>query len=91
MNKTELVNKISEVAEVNKKQAKAVIDVLPDIIKDAVADGDKVSITGFITFEKKDVEEKSGTVQLGDKKGETWTTPAHSEVKAKLSKSYKML
>lgn len=91
MNKTELVNKISEAVEVSKKDVKAVIDALPDVIKDAVADGDKVSLVGFATFEKRHVDAKSGTVMMGDKKGETWTTPEKDVVAVKLSKSYKEL
>ena len=73
MNKTDLIAKISEVTEVSKKDVKAVVDALPDVIKEAVANDDKVALTGFITFEKKHVDAKSGTVMMGDKKGETWT------------------
>jgi DNA-binding protein HU-beta len=91
MNKTEIITKISEVAEVSKKDVKAVIDALPDVIKDTVSDGDKVSLTGFVTFEKRHVEAKSGTVMMGDKKGETWTKPACDVIAAKLSKSYKTI
>ena len=50
MNKTDLIAKISEVTEVSKKDVKAVVDALPDVIKDAVANDDKVALTGFATF-----------------------------------------
>lgn len=91
MNKTDLIAKISEVTEVSKKDVKAVIDALPEVIKEAVVAGDKVSLTGFITFDKKHVPAKSGVVQLGDKKGQTWETPEKDEVKVSLSKSYKAI
>ena len=91
MNKTDLIAKISEVTEVSKRNVKAVIDALPEVIKEAVANGDKVALTGFITFEKKHVNAKSGTVMMGDKKGETWTKPACDVIAAKLGKTYKAL
>ncbi len=91
MNKTELTRVIAEKTGMTKKDAGAVLDVLPDIIKEIVANGDKVAITGFITFEKKDIKEKTGTVRLGENKGSAWTSPAHSEIKVKLSKAYRML
>lgn len=91
MNKTDLIAKISEVAEVSKKDVKAVVDALPDVIKEAVTNDDKVALTGFITFEKKHVDAKSGTVMMGDKKGETWTKPACDVISAKLGKTYKAL
>ena len=91
MNKTDLIAKISEVTEINKKDVKAVIDALPEVIKEAVANDDKVALTGFITFEKKHVDAKSGTVMMGEKKGETWTKPACDVISAKLGKTYKAL
>ena len=89
MNKTDLCAKISEVTEVSKKDVKAVIDALPDVIKEVVANDDKVALTGFATFSKKHVEAKTGTIQLGDKKGETWSTPAKDIIAVSLGKSYK--
>lgn len=89
MNKTDLCAKISEVTEVSKKDVKAVIDILPDVIKEVVAGGDKVSLVGFATFSKKHVDAKTGIIQLGDKKGETWSTPEKDVVAVSLGKSYK--
>ena len=60
-------------------------------VKDTVANGDKVSLTGFLTFDKKHVEAKTGVIQLGDKKGQTWNTPAKDEISVKISKSYKAI
>lgn len=91
MNKTDLIAKISEITDVSKKDVKAVIDSLPDVIKEAVANGDKVALTGFATFSKKHVDAKTGVIQLGDKKGQTWETPAKDEISVKLSKSYKAI
>lgn len=91
MNKTELITKISNITNVNKKDVKAVIDVLPNIIKETIVSGNKVALAGFITFSKKHVEAKSGTIQLGAKKGEKWEKSAHDMVSVKLSESYRTL
>ena len=31
-------------------------------------------------FKVKDVPERTGTIMMGDRKGETYTVPAHSEI-----------
>lgn len=89
MNKTDLCAKISEVTEVSKKDVKAVVDALPDVIKEAVIGGDKVSLVGFATFSKKHVDAKSGTIKFGDRAGETWEKPACDVVSVSLGKFYK--
>jgi DNA-binding protein HU-beta len=91
MTKANFITALAEKTNITKKDVTTIVDVLPEVIKEVVASGDKISLTGFISFEKVDIPEKTGVVQLGDKKGSTWTTPAHSEVKAKLSKSYKTI
>lgn len=91
MNKQNLVKILAEKTALTQKDVASVIDILPKVIKEVVSSGDKISLTGFISFEKVDVPEKTGVVQFGEKKGSAWTSPSHSEVKAKLSKSYKLI
>ncbi len=50
MNKTELAAAVAAKAELSKKDAEAAVSAVLDSIKDALADGDKVSIVGFGTF-----------------------------------------
>lgn len=50
MNKTELVAAVAAKAELSKKDAEAAVTAVLDSVKDALADGDKVSIVGFGTF-----------------------------------------
>ena len=88
MNKQELVEKISQVTTISKKDVKAVVDALPDVIKEAVANGDKVQLVGFATFSKKHVDAKSGTSKLGGVE-KPWTTEAKDVVAVSLGKSYK--
>lgn len=91
MNKTELVKEISTRTTLTQKDVTTVIDTFQDIVKNTVGGGDKVSLTGFLTFSKKHVEAKSGTIQIGDKKGEAWNTPEKDEISVKISKSYKVI
>lgn len=53
MNKTELVEKIAEDAGLEKKSAEQALKAALDAITDAVADGDKVTLPGFGTFERR--------------------------------------
>ena len=91
MNKTELVKEISNQTTLSQKDVVTVIDAFQNIVKDTVVSGDKVALTGFLTFYKKHVDAKTGVIQLGEKKGQTWTTPAKDEISVKISKSYKAI
>ncbi len=53
MNKAELINVVSEAAEVSKKDAEAVITATLDAITDALKEGEKVQLVGFGSFEVK--------------------------------------
>ena len=92
MNKTELVREIANKIEgATQKDVACVIDTFAEVIKETVVAGDDVKLTGFLTFSKKHVEAKSGIIQLGDKKGETWNTPEKDEIAVKISKAYKTI
>ena len=91
MNKTQLVKELAERTNLTQKDISTVLDAFQSVVKDTVANGDKVSLTGFLTFDKKHVEAKTGVIQLGEKKGQTWTTPAKDEISVKISKPYKAI
>ena len=90
MNKKELINKISENTTITKKDVDIVLAAFQDIVKETVISGDKVSLTGFMTFEKKHVPAKSGVTKLGGVE-KPWSTEPKDEVSVKLSKSYKAI
>ena len=50
MNKAELINVVSEAAEVSKKDAETVITATLDAITDALKEGEKVQLVGFGSF-----------------------------------------
>ena len=91
MTKQQLVKKISEETSLTQKDVAAVLDTFQNVVKEAVVNDDKIALTGFLTFSKKHVDAKTGVIQLGEKKGQTWTTPAKDEISVKISKSYKAI
>ena len=68
MNKTELIDAVAAKASLNKKEAAAAVAAVIDSIYDALANGDKVQLIGFGTFEVKKVAAKEGR---NPKTGET--------------------
>ncbi len=60
MNKTELVAAVAAKAELSKKDADAAVTAVLDAVKDALADGDKVSLVGFGTFAVKTRAARTG-------------------------------
>ena len=90
MNKTELVKEISNQTTLTQKDIATVLDAFQSVVKDTVANGDKVSLTGFLTFDKKHVDAKSGVTKLGGVE-KPWSTPAKDEISVKISKSYKAI
>ena len=51
MNKTQLVDVVAKATELKKKDADAAVTAVLDAIAAALADGDKVQLVGFGTFE----------------------------------------
>lgn len=51
MNKTELISVVAEKAEVTQKEAELVLTAIVDTIQETLAQGEKVVLTGFGTFE----------------------------------------
>lgn len=92
MNRTELVREIANrIDGATQKDVALILETFQEVVKETVVAGDDVKVSGFLTFSKKHVPAKSGVVQLGDKKGETWTTEARDEISVKISKAYKTI
>lgn len=73
MNKGELVDKVAERASVTKKEADAVITATIESIMEAVAEGKKVTLVGFGSFEPRERKEREGR---NPKTGDTMVIPA---------------
>ena len=68
MNKTELVASVAEAVGVSKKDAAAVIDATFEKIATAMAEGEKVQIVGFGTFETRERTAREGINPLTKEK-----------------------
>ncbi|ASC72565.1 DNA-binding protein HU [Halomicronema hongdechloris C2206] len=73
MNKGELVDQVAQKASVTKKEADAVITAMIDSVMEAVANGDKVTLVGFGSFERRERKEREGR---NPKTGDTMVIPA---------------
>lgn len=60
MNKTELVNHVAETAGISKKDATKSVDAVLGGISTALAEGDKVQLIGFGTFEVRERSARKG-------------------------------
>ncbi len=73
MNKSDLINAVSQSAQVSKEETKKVIDACVDAIVTALANGDKVSLPGFGTFK---VADRPARQARNPQTGEPITIPA---------------
>lgn len=73
MNKSELISVVAEKAGLTKKDTEKVVNAVFDGISDALAQGDKVQVIGFGTF---DVRERKSREGRNPATGDTITIPA---------------
>ena len=73
MNKQDLIRKVAVDSEITQRQAGIVLDNTFSLIMDALAEGDKVQILGFGTFEARQRAARSGR---NPSTGETMEIPA---------------
>ena len=60
MNKGELVSAIADKANVTKKDVDLILSTMLDVVMEAAAKGEKVTLVGFGTFEVRDRKEREG-------------------------------
>lgn len=60
MNKQELVAQIAEKSELTKKDSEAALNAFIETVQEALADGDKVQLVGFGTFEVRHRKAREG-------------------------------
>jgi DNA-binding protein HU-beta len=73
MNKEELVRTIADKTSVSQKETTKILDALTFSIMEAVAEGDKVTLIGFGSFEARDRQERQAR---NPRTGEPITIPA---------------
>lgn len=60
MNKSELISKVSEKAEVSKAEAGRVVDAVLESVTEALSTSDTVTLTGFGTFTVRERAARTG-------------------------------
>ena len=86
MNKSELVEAVAEASGESKSAVSGVLDALEATVTDAVANGDKVSIPGFLTFERGHRAARTGK---NPQTGEALEIKAANVAKVKVGSKFK--
>jgi nucleoid DNA-binding protein len=86
MTKSQLVQKLAEAAELNKRQADAVLQKLVDVTVGSVRKGDPVKIPGLGTFRKVQTKARMGR---NPQTGEQIKIPARKKVRFSVAKIFK--
>lgn len=86
MTKADLVGKIADDAGITKAVAEKALNSFVSAVTDALADGDKVTLVGFGTF---DVAERTQREGRNPRTGETITIPASKVVRFKVGNKLK--
>ena len=86
MNKTELVEAVAEKMNTTKKEAEAAVSAFTETVKEALAEGKKVQLVGFGSFE---VRERSARKGRNPQTGEELDIPATKVPAFKPGKGFK--
>jgi DNA-binding protein HU-beta len=86
MNKTDLINAVTEKSEISKKDATKAVDAVFESIMDSLKQGEKVQLIGFGNFE---VRERSARKGRNPQTGEEIQIPASKVPAFKAGKALK--
>ena len=86
MTKADLINNVADKANLTKKDADMVVNAVIASITESLANGEKVAITGFGTFEVKERAERMGH---NPRNGEAMKIPASKAPVFKAGKALK--
>jgi len=80
LRKGDLAGKVAGRLGGTQSQGKAALDAVLDSVREALAAGDRVTLTGFGAFVVREVKERKILGIRGDQKGQRVTIPAHKRV-----------
>ena len=86
MKKTDLIHAIAEQSGLSKKDAEKALNATIDTIIKAVAEGEKIQLTGFGTFEQRQRNARTG---VDPRTGNTIEIPASKAPAFKAGKGFK--
>lgn len=76
MNRSDVIKEVAEANGITRKKAEEIVILIIDTMKDTLVSGEKVQITGFGTFEIKDMAARLGR---NPKTNETVEIPAYKK------------
>lgn len=93
MTKTEMIKVVGERTAMSQKDVDAVLAAYMEVVTETLKNNkdEKIPLPGLGTFKVKEVGERHGKIMLGDRKGEEYISPAHSEIKFQIAKNVKVL
>lgn len=86
MTKAELIGAVADKAGISVASAEKAVKAFTGVVSEALAEGDKVQLVGFGTFE---VSQRAERVGINPKTKEKITIPASKSVKFKAGKALK--
>lgn len=86
MTKQEFIDKLAKKADLSKKDARNVVDSALDLIIDQVKKNNKVTLTGFGTFEAR---KQKATQRINPQTGRKMNVPAKNVPKFRPGKQFK--
>ena len=86
MNKSDLIGAIADASGESKASVSSVLDAFEATVTDAVAEGDKVSLPGFLTFER---GHRSARTGKNPQTGEALQIAASNVAKVKVGSKFK--
>ena len=89
LTKNQFVKKLAKKTGTSVAVSKEIVNSFLETIQEAVYEDGGVSFLGLFKIAPEDVPERKGTIQIGEKKGQKYTIPAHKEVKATVSKGFR--
>ena len=80
LRKGDLAEKVAEKLDAPRSQGEAALNAVLDSIREALASGDRLVVTGFGTFEVRQVKERTVKAIRGAQAGQPIKVPAHQRV-----------
>lgn len=93
MVKTELLKAVAEKVELSQKDVDAVLTAFENVVTETLTANtdEKIALGKLGTFKVKIVPERVGKIMMGERKGEQYCVPEHSEITFKMSKTAKQI
>ena len=79
----------SKIEGATQKTTAVYFEAFDETIAEILREGESIMLPSVGKFTIKEVPEKSGLIGFGERKGQTWTTPAHNEPCFRVAPAFK--